>query len=202
MEQNTAWAQINAGTVDVTLYDLVIPVMQCKSAGISPGESRISYVVNAGPQNILEYNSGGAGMVCEFGRDDRDQRDAKMYTIFFDHLFPIGQWRGLSAGLRDKTRVSVVYHNGRPRYLGRHGSPELWTAYHRFCTEIQASPTVSLPSVEKHVTVRELTAAFLDYAKANTDPIRYQLRYATAIFKKQTDGQRRITFSKFNPLGA
>ena len=68
---------------------------------------------------------------------------------------------------------AVVYYQGRPHYLGRHGSPESKTAYARFIAEIQVNPTVPLPKAEKHVTVRELTAAFLDHAKANIDPISY-----------------------------
>ncbi len=68
---------------------------------------------------------------------------------------------------------AVVYHHGRPRYLGPYGSPESRIAYSRFVAEIQASPVFSLPSGEKHVSIRELTAAFLDHAKANTDPTEY-----------------------------
>ena len=63
---------------------------------------------------------------------------------------------------------AVVYHYGKPHYLGLHGSPESKIAYSRFIAEIQASPTAFLPTGEENVTVRELTAAFLDYAKANT----------------------------------
>jgi len=95
MEQNTAWTQINSGIVETSLYDLVLPIMQCKSGGISIGENRISYVANAGPQNDLRFD--GLGAVShrvggEFSRNDRPQRDAKMYTIFFDHLVWIGPW--------------------------------------------------------------------------------------------------------------
>ena len=107
MEQNTAWSQINSANIDPELYELVIPVMQCKSSGISSGESRISYVANAGPQNDIEFVSGGLWRRAIYGRDDRDQRDEKMYTIFFDHLMPIGQWRDVTARPRSKMRVSV-----------------------------------------------------------------------------------------------
>ena len=67
---------------------------------------------------------------------------------------------------------AVVYHRGRPHYLGRHGSPESKTAYARFLAELQSNPnpTVFLSSEENHVTVRELTAAYLDYAEANINP--------------------------------
>ena len=84
MEQNTAWAQINNRTIESELYQLVVPVMQCKSGGISPGESRISYVANAGPLNTFTTGTGGGSV--EFSVNWRQQRDDKMYTVFFDHL--------------------------------------------------------------------------------------------------------------------
>jgi len=70
---------------------------------------------------------------------------------------------------------AVVYHRGRPHYLGRHGSPESKTAYARFLAELQSNPnpTVFLSSEENHVTVRELTSAYLDYAEANINPTDY-----------------------------
>ena len=108
MEQNTAWNQINSANIDLALYELVIPVMQCKSNGISPGESRISYVVNAGPQHDIRDLTGGLlWRRAIYGRNDRDQRSEKMYTIFFDHLMPIGQWRDVTAYPRSKARVTV-----------------------------------------------------------------------------------------------
>jgi len=88
MEQNTAWAQMNSGNVDPALYDLVLPVMQCRSSGIATGENRINYVVNAGPNNTY-FSDGG---IREYGRPERQQRDAKMYTIFFDVFAGVGQW--------------------------------------------------------------------------------------------------------------
>jgi len=107
MEQNTAWSHINSysqvGERDVvnrTLYDLVIPVMQCKSAGITHGDNHISYVVNAGPintsltvpgQNNLQIN-------VEYGRIQRDQKSAKMYTMFFDHFAVVGTWAEWESG--------------------------------------------------------------------------------------------------------
>jgi len=66
-------------------------------------------------------------------------------------------------------KYAVVYHNGRPSYLGLYGSPESKVAYSRFVAELQVNPTVLLMPGEKCVTVRELAAAFLDHAKANTD---------------------------------
>ena len=68
---------------------------------------------------------------------------------------------------------AVVYINGRPKYLGRHGSPESKTAYARFIAERQANPAFSPSKGEEHVLIRELTAAFLEHAKANIDPISY-----------------------------
>ena len=93
MEQSTAWSQINAGNAESTLFDLTMPVMQCKSSGISSGESRISYVVNAGPKNDPNINAAiGNYNELEYGRPERFQRDAKMYTVFFDYLARIGPW--------------------------------------------------------------------------------------------------------------
>ena len=68
---------------------------------------------------------------------------------------------------------AVVYYHGKPHYLGRYGSPESKIAYSRFVAEIQVNPTVSPSKGERHVTVRELSAAFLDHAKANTDHTNY-----------------------------
>lgn len=119
IEQNTAWAQITSGSIDPTLYDLAIPVMQCKSNGISPGENRISYVANAGPQNFI----GGIGLyddligsddryvkgeIVEFARRGRNQRDDKMYTIFFDPLQVIGPWDDAPASRRGCTTRATV----------------------------------------------------------------------------------------------
>jgi len=112
IEQNTAWGQINGGSVAMELYDLVIPVMQCKSSGISSGENRISYVVNAGPQNLVGYagavTNGGWYIYREYGCEERDQKDEKMYTIFFDHCTGIGLWRNTTSPRPlCKTRVSL-----------------------------------------------------------------------------------------------
>jgi len=101
MEQHAAWSFINTGTVvDATLYDLVLPVMRCVSSrGSSSGDNRISYVVNAGPQN------GVLGQ--EYGRSERLQRQDKMYTLFFDHFADVGGWSDRVAGARCMSRVSV-----------------------------------------------------------------------------------------------
>ena len=68
---------------------------------------------------------------------------------------------------------AVTFHNGKRIYLGIHDTPESWAAYHRFCAEIKANPGFSPSKDEKNITVRELTAAFLDYAKVNKDPTNY-----------------------------
>ena len=85
MEQHTAWSQINGGVTDATLFDLIVPVMQCASGSIAPGENRISYVVNAGPNNDIEAGA-------EYGRLERMQRADRMYTIFFDRFARVGSW--------------------------------------------------------------------------------------------------------------
>ena len=66
-------------------------------------------------------------------------------------------------------KYAVVYVHCKPRYLGLYGSGESKIAYSRFLAELQSSPSVPMLDVEKHVTVRELTAAFLDYAVVNFD---------------------------------
>ena len=69
---------------------------------------------------------------------------------------------------------AVVYHNGSPRYLGLHGSPESKIAYARFLAEMQTNPVAPLPCGKKNVTVREFAAAFLDHAKSNPDSTEYR----------------------------
>ena len=64
-------------------------------------------------------------------------------------------------------KYAVVYYRGKIHYFGLHGTPEALTAYNRFCTEIQASPTSCPLKGEKHVTIRELAVAFLDHAAEN-----------------------------------
>lgn len=90
IEMNPAWQKIKDASLSVedaaALFDLPIPVMQCPSSGISAGESRISYVANAGP-----LNDETAGIV-EYGNGARTMKDDKMYTIFFDHFAEVGPW--------------------------------------------------------------------------------------------------------------
>jgi len=125
MEQNTAWSQITARSGEMELFHLVLPVMQCRSSGISAGEPRINYVANAGPLNPLTGSGGGGAGTgghpssgtgpyeYEFAHPQRDQKRGadKMYTIFFDHFrhyapAPIGPWRDQPSGLC-KTRVTL-----------------------------------------------------------------------------------------------
>jgi len=94
MEQSTAWSQINSGSVEEpTLYDLVLPVMQCRSSGLPAGDHRINYVGNAGPQNmVIDIAGNDVPNGVEYGRPERRLRDAKMYTVFFDHISVHGPW--------------------------------------------------------------------------------------------------------------
>ena len=71
-------------------------------------------------------------------------------------------------------KYAVVYYHGKIHYLGHHGTLEALSAYNRFCAEIQTNPTLSQPSEVKNVTICELTATFLDYAKANFDATEYR----------------------------
>ena len=74
-------------------------------------------------------------------------------------------------------KYAVVYVHGKPRYLGLYGSPESKIAYARLVAELQANPTVPIAHLrqkeEKYLTVCELAAAFLEYAKAKTDHTDY-----------------------------
>ena len=93
LEQIPAWDQLKSGvaaTVDAELYRLVLPVMQCGSGGISPGETRISYVSNAGPLNYLAR----ANPPVEFGDIAFNRNNDKRFTLFFDHFALIGPWLG------------------------------------------------------------------------------------------------------------
>ena len=77
-------------------------------------------------------------------------------------------------------KYAVVYHHGKRIYLGEYGSPESHAAYSRFVAERQANPTFHLSAEEVNVTVKELAAAYLDHAKANTDPTTYII-YRTIV---------------------
>ena len=68
---------------------------------------------------------------------------------------------------------AVVYYLGKTHYLGQYGSQESRVAYARFIAEIQEDPILSLPKNETNITVKELSAAFLDHAKVHIDPTTY-----------------------------
>jgi hypothetical protein len=70
-------------------------------------------------------------------------------------------------------RYAVVYQDGKPHYLGIHGSQESNVAYARFLAELQTSPAFPPRKEDKHFTVRELAAAFLDHAEVNIHPTDY-----------------------------
>ena len=79
-------------------------------------------------------------------------------------------------------KYAVVYFNGKPNYLGLYGSPESKVAYARIVAEIESNPAIPLSSVgeERQVTVRELAAAFLNYAKTSINPTDYA-HYRTIV---------------------
>ena len=68
-------------------------------------------------------------------------------------------------------KYAVVYLPGKKKiYLGLYGSPESHVAYSRFLAELQNNPGGHVaPAGEQDVTVSELAAAFLDYAKEKLD---------------------------------
>ena len=125
MEQSTAWQQINAwsmsntGAIDPVLYELVLPVMQCRSS-VAAGDLRISYVANAGPLNGYEWSYNNhygqefaipwhAGSLAPAGPPARPAREAQMYTLFFDRLVMNGNWVGATFGLCDmRSSIDVV----------------------------------------------------------------------------------------------
>jgi len=78
-------------------------------------------------------------------------------------------------------QYAAVYQNGKPVYLGLHGSPESKVAYSRFIAEIQANPIFSPTTEGKAVTICELTAAFIDHAKLTLDSTGYSF-YRVIVF--------------------
>ena len=126
MEHSVAWQRITAGlTGPATLPDtdahtlsrLVIPVMQCGSSSITSGDNRISYVVNAGPANVAGANAPLNSPAREFGfikgtgpawAAGAVEKDASMYTLFFDNLAQVGAWPGIpTPAARCSTRVTL-----------------------------------------------------------------------------------------------
>ena len=114
IEQNTAWGQINSGNAERELYDLVLPIMRCKSSGSSSEDNRINYVGNAGPQNVYDESLTNLNFV-EYGRSGRQLRDANMYTIFFDHLARNGSWDAVDldslATIADFCKMKITMDN-------------------------------------------------------------------------------------------
>ena len=101
IEQSPAWARITSANIDYesfgALYDLTLPIMQCRSSGVNSSESRISFVANAGPINIWGGPAENSvdtefGWREQMGAPVHNERDAKKYTIFFDHFAWVGRW--------------------------------------------------------------------------------------------------------------
>jgi integrase len=67
---------------------------------------------------------------------------------------------------------AVVYLHGKIHYLGHYGSPESKTAYARLIAESRHS-TSYLSKDEAGISIGELTALFLDHAKATLAPANY-----------------------------
>ena len=110
IEQNVAWNKINSADINnenfAALYDMTLPIMQCRGSGVSPSESRISYVANAGPINVWD-GPNDTSIDTEFGLSGRFKRDDKMYTIFFDHLANVGPWGDVTATELCKTKTTI-----------------------------------------------------------------------------------------------
>ena len=70
-------------------------------------------------------------------------------------------------------KFAVVYYGKKTHYLGHHGTPESKIAYRRLIAEIQVNPTFFPTPGEKNITICELTAAFIDHTKANTNSVNY-----------------------------
>jgi len=111
IEQNPAWDRISNGlsgpqglTAAQELENLVFPVMQCKSSGIGASDSRINYVVNAGPINPVV---GQPPVLREFGVLQEPSRRANSYTLFFDNLVDVGDWSDVTTPSLCTTRVTM-----------------------------------------------------------------------------------------------
>jgi len=97
IEQNTAWVQIADSRPSDNvfpspdLYQLVLPIMQCRSSGMASGENRINFVANAGPLNQAEL----LPEALEFGVPAFSQRWDNRFTLFFDHLAYTGTWQDM-----------------------------------------------------------------------------------------------------------
>jgi integrase len=79
-------------------------------------------------------------------------------------------------------KYAVVYLHGKTHYLGLYDSPESRAAYARLLAESQANPNfyLSKKEVEAGITIKELSAAFLDYAENRIDIKDYN-HYCTIV---------------------
>ena len=77
-------------------------------------------------------------------------------------------------------KYAAVYLNGDRVFLGLYGSPESKKEYARIVAEIQSDPTFLLPKREKGVTLDEVAAAYLGYAKKRFDKSHYE-NYRVAL---------------------
>lgn len=174
MEQNPAWVQINSRNIEDALFDLVIPVMQCKSSGIAAGDNYISYVVNAGPQNFRPENS-----LQEYGNEWRDRRDAPRYTLFFDHFALVGPWQGVPSPDRldtlctakstvdnivsmDGTSMTILLSENvdADRWIWHLGNRIPIASYHEIPTGFSASDVLPIPPPPTGLTNIEDLVAF------------------------------------------
>ena len=85
---------------------------------------------------------------------------------------------------------AVVRYNGKTHRLGKHGTPEALTAYHRFCVELQTNPAFLVPKDERDITLDEVAAAYLEYAgrrfgKTEYGHYRTALSFAVEIYGDQ-----------------
>ena len=76
-----------------------------------------------------------------------------------------------TAQYKQSGEYAVVYIDGKRIYLGVYGTEESKIAYAHVLTE-QANPNFSPPKGED-ITVRKLTAASLEHAKATLKPTNY-----------------------------
>jgi len=85
---------------------------------------------------------------------------------------------------------AVVRYKGKTHRLGKHGTPEALKAYNRFCVELQTNPAFLVPKDERDITLDEVAAAYLVYAKSRfgkTDYVHYRtaLSFAVEVYGDQ-----------------
>jgi hypothetical protein len=86
---------------------------------------------------------------------------------------------------------AVVHYKGKMHVMGKAGTKEALTAYHRFCVELQTNPAFLVPKDEQNVSLAEVAAAYLDYAsrrfgKTEYGHYRTALSFAVEIYGKQS----------------